>query len=575
MDYKRLPYGIPDFTWIRQQNNYWADKTMYIPKMEEAGNFLYLIRPRRFGKSVFLTMLQAYYDVRKKDSFRETFKDTWIETHPTELQGKYQVLYFDFSRAASGLSGLEENFNNYCNGVLDDFVQSYPDYDGGTFDKVKFLTFESATYKLNAINNFAKSNDIQLYLIIDEYDNFTNNVLSEEGEAVYHALTHAQGFYRDFFKLFKGMFQRILMMGVSPVTVNDLNSGYNIGTNLSMDPMFNMMLGFSEVEVREMIEYYRGLGLIKAPTEQLIGDMKPWYDNYCFAKESLDSDPKMFNTDMVIYYLRHFLRFGKAPEEMIDPNTMTDYAKMKKIIFLDKLRGNRRGVLKQIVNDGYIWADLKESFPAEALVDPDLFPSLLYYYGMLTVIGKRGRRVKLGIPNENVRRQYYGYVLEEYDKDTQIDGNRLADQYDVMALDGNIKPAVEYIAEGYKHCTSIHSCLQAERNLQGFVAAYLNHSGYYYVVQEMELNGGYCDLTMIPDNTRFPEVAHAYLVELKYLKTADTEADGQKALEEAKAQLAQYAQDPRLPQLMNGKPLHKVAIVCKGNELWTVEEWLD
>ena len=573
MDYKRLPYGVPDFTWIKSQNNYYIDKTMFIPKMEEAGDFLYLIRPRRFGKSVFLTMLQAYYDIEKKDSFHTTFKDTWIESHPTEGLGKYQVLYFDFSRAAAGPGTLEENFNLYCSSVLDGFIKKYAAYYDEDFNMEEYLGFSGASYKLNALNTYSKRKGTQLYLIIDEYDNFTNNILSEEGEAVYHALTHAQGFYRDFFKLFKGMFQRIMMMGVSPVTVNDLNSGYNIGTNLSMDPMFNMMLGFSETEVREMIEYYREVGLIKVPTDQLITDMKPWYDNYCFAKDSLVTDPKMFNSDMVIYYLRHFIRLGKAPEEMVDPNTMTDYAKMKKIIFLDKLQGDRKSVLKEIINQGYIWAELRESFPAEDLVDPDLFPSLLYYYGMLTIIGKRGRRVKLGIPNENVRRQYYGYVLDEYNKDTKINNNHLADRYDVMALDGNIKPAIEYIAEGYKNCTSIHSSIQAERNLQGFIAAYLNHSGYYYIIQEMELNGGYCDLTMIPDLTRFPEVAHAYLLELKYLKSGDTDEEGMKALEEAKAQLDQYTQDARLPKLMSGKPIHKIAIIYKGNDLWRVEEW--
>ena len=450
---------------------------MFIPKMEEAGDFLYLIRPRRFGKSVFLTMIQAYYDIEKKDSFHTTFKDTLIEKQPTEKQGKYQVLFFDFSKAAAGKDGLEKNFNAYCETVLNGFAEKYAKYYQPSF-LGEFKAAKDAAQKLNLINVWANAKSIQLYLIIDEYDNFTNNVLSNEGEAVYHALTHAQGFYRDFFKLFKGMFHRILMMGVSPVTVNDLNSGYNIGTNLSMDPMFNMMLGFSENEVREMIEYYREAGLIKVPTDQLITDMKPWYDNYCFAKNSLDTDPKMFNSDMVIYYLRNYIRFGKAPEEMIDPNTMTDYAKMKKIIFLDKLQGDRKSVLKEIINQGYIWAELRESFPAEALIDPALFPSLLYYYGMLTIIGKRGRRVKLGIPNENVRRQYYDYVLDEYDSVSKINNNHLADQYDVMALDGDIKPAIEYIAEGYKNCTSLHSSIQAERNLQGFIAAYLNHSGY-------------------------------------------------------------------------------------------------
>ena len=571
MDYKELPYGVPNFTWIRQENYYWADKTMYIPKMEKAGNFLYLIRPRRFGKSVFLTMLEAYYDIEKKDSFHEIFKDTWIESRPTDKQGKYQVLYFDFSRAASGKDGLEQNFNAYCETKLNGFAEKYAKYYKPNF-LTDYANAKDAAAKLNLIEDRANALGIQLFLIIDEYDNFTNNVLSEEGEEVYHALTHAKGFYRDFFKLFKGMFHRIMMMGVSPVTVNDLNSGYNIGTNLSMDPEFNMMLGFSETEVREMIEYYRNAGLITAPTDQLMADMKPWYDNYCFAEDSLDTDPKMFNSDMVIYYLRHVIRRGKAPKEMVDPNTMTDYAKMKKIIFLDRLQGDRKSVLKQIINEGYIWADLRESFPAEDLVEPDLFPSLLYYYGMPTIIGKRGRKVKLGIPNENVRKQYYGYVMDEYNYEAKIDDMHLADHYDQMAIEGNIRPAIEYIAKGYKNCTSIHSSIQAERNVQGFVAAYLNHSGYYYVVQEMELNGGYCDLTMIPDNVRFPEVAHGYLLELKYIKTTDSDEVGNNAIEEAKAQLEQYAQDPKLPQLMNNHPYHQVVIVYKGNDLWKVEE---
>lgn len=301
MDYKRLPYGVPNFTWIRQQNRYFADKTMFIPKMEEAGDFLYIIRPRRFGKSVFLTMLEAYYDIEKKDSFHEIFKDTWIETQPTEYQGKYQILYFDFSRAAAGPQGLEENFNAYCEAVIDGFADKYAKYYKPQF-LTEFAETKGAAAKLNLINNRANALGIQLYLIIDEYDNFTNNVLSEEGEEVYHALTHAKGFYRDFFKLFKGMFHRIMMMGGIPIRIED----YDINFNITMDPEFNGMLGLSKTEVVEMIEYYRDFGLITAPTDQLIANMKFWYGNFCFVSNGLEkSNEEMYSTDMVIYYLRH------------------------------------------------------------------------------------------------------------------------------------------------------------------------------------------------------------------------------------------------------------------------------
>lgn len=251
---------------------------MFIPQIEEAGNFLYLIRPRRFGKSIFLGMLSAYYDVEGKEDFPSLFKDTWIEQHPTSLQSRYQVLFFDYSLAASGTGSLDDNFNAYSGIVLDEFIKKYAKYyDEDTVAKVK--SCQDAASKLNTITMAAKARKIPLYLIVDEYDNFTNNVLSEQGEKVYHALTHAQGFYRDYFKLFKGTFERILMMGVSPVTVNDLSSGYNIATNISMDSTFNMMLGFSELELREMIAYYSELGLIKLPADQIVADMKPWYDN--------------------------------------------------------------------------------------------------------------------------------------------------------------------------------------------------------------------------------------------------------------------------------------------------------
>ncbi len=571
MEYKTLPYGISSFTQLRNQDCYWVDKSMFIPKIEEAGNFLYFIRPRRFGKSIFLGMLSAYYDIEGKENFASLFKDSWIAKHPTPLQGHYQVLYFDYSLAASGIGSIDDNFNDYSAIVLDEFIKKYAKYyDEDTVKKVKGTN--NAASKLNAITMAAKSKGNELYLIIDEYDNFTNNVLSEQGEKVYHALTHAQGFYRDYFKLFKGTFARILMMGVSPVTVNDLSSGYNIATNISMDSTFNMMLGLSEAELRQMIEYYRGLGLIKIPTDKLVADMKPWYDNYCFAVESFGVDPSMFNNDMVIYYLRSIIRTGKPPIDMIDPNTMTDSSKLKKIIYLDKLKGDRHSLLREIMNNGYIYAELHDSFPAEALVDPNLFPSLLYYYGMLTIVGRKGRRAKLGIPNENVRRQYYSYLIEEYGKDTEMNSTVLGDYYDEMAFDGNVEHVFEYITEGYQKCSSIHSNIQQERNIQGFIAAYLNQSGYYLIVQEMELNGGYCDMALLPDKVHYPEIEHSYLLELKYLKPNASDKEIKESFEQACVQLAQYQDDIRLPQMTSGTKLHAVAIVYRGKTIAKLKE---
>ena len=272
--YKALPYGISDFGQIRNESLYLVDKSMYIETMEKAGHFLFLIRPRRFGKSLFLSMLRRYYDINEKDSFQEMFKGLWIAEHPTQNQGKFQVLHLDFSQIGGSVEDLPKKFNQYFGVMLDSFMDRYAAYYPERIVNAVYQK-EDADGKFAIIAAAAKNASHRLYLIVDEYDNFTNAVLNEHGEAVYHAMTHASGFYRDVFKKFKGNFDRILMLGVSPVTLDDLTSGYNIATSITMDARFNQMLGFSETEVREMIRYYQEAGVLQADEEQLITEMKP------------------------------------------------------------------------------------------------------------------------------------------------------------------------------------------------------------------------------------------------------------------------------------------------------------
>lgn len=412
---KRIPYGVSNFVEVVEQNQYYVDKTMYLPLLEEQPGSLFFIRPRRFGKSIFLSMMRAYYDIRQKDMFEERFKDLWISKNPTLLQGRFQVLFLDFSRVGNYGGALVQNFDDYCSGGLDDFAQIYESYYYPGFEKEmkEQIGFNN---KLNFLDRKARNKGMHLYLIIDEYDNFTNVVLNEQGNEVYHALTHASGFYREIFKKFKGLFERIFMTGVSPVTLDDLTSGFNIGWNISTSHEFNMMLGFSEKDVREMILYYKNAGQLPVDldVEAMILEMKPWYDNYCFAEESLERDPKMFNCDMVFYYLRNYISLGKSPKEMIDPNTRTDYNKMKKLIQLDRLDGDRKGVLSKITEKGQIVTNLVTSFSAAEITNPEIFPSLLFYYGMLTIIATRGNYLVLGIPNNSVRKQYDELMMEEY-----------------------------------------------------------------------------------------------------------------------------------------------------------------
>ena len=570
---KEIPYGVSDFTVMRDENLYYVDKSMYIPTLENEGRFLFFIRPRRFGKSLFISMLKSYYDCNTTpEQFNRWFGDLWIGQHPTRWQGKYQILHLDFSSVGGKIEDVEVEFDRYCRVKFDSFVDIYRDHYSPEFIQ-KVYEAPNANTKLILINDESQKLGLQNYLIIDEYDNFTNTILNEKGEDVYHAITHADGFYRDVFKKFKGNFERIFMMGVSPVTLDDVTSGFNIGWNISIKPEFDEMLGFSTADVIEMFTYYKEHGSIPADSDidAIVNDMKPWYDNYCFAKQALNKNIRMFNCDMVLYYLRNYMDYGHAPEEMIDPNTKTDYGKMKKLLQFDKLDGERKGIIRKIAEEGQISAQLYESFSAYQIPKAEIFPSLLFYYGMLTIKGTRGSKLVLGIPNNNVRKQYYGYLEEEYQAKSYVDTNQLTDYYYDMAYDGKWEEGLRFMADAYAKVSSIRDGIEAERNLQGFFMAYLNLNDYYYTAPELELNHGYCDFFLLPDLTHYA-TKHSYILELKVLPKKDFEAKAEEQWQQAVEQIRQYAAAPRVEALRQGTTLHKIIMQFEGWNLKRMEE---
>ena len=582
---KLVPYGVADFATVIEQNLYYVDKTMFIPELEKQPRNLFFIRPRRFGKSIFLSMLYSYYDCTQSHKFQSLFGNLWIGQHPTPLQGKYQVLFLDFSQITGNIDKLETKFNSYLSINLDAFVRQYSDYYQAEMEEI--LAQEDFEEKMELIFKAAKAHQYHLYLIIDEYDNFTNVILNERGEKVYHAITHADGFYRDVFKKFKGNFERIFMMGVSPVTLDDVTSGFNIGWNISIKPEFDEMLGFSTTDVVEMFTYYKEHGSIPADSDidAIVNDMKPWYDNYCFAKQALKKKTRMFNCDMVLYYLRNYMDAGCPPEEMIDPNTRTDYGKMKKLLQFDKLDGERKGIIRKIAEEEQIVTQLYESFSAYQIPKAEIFPSLLFYYGMLTIKGTRGSKLILGIPNNNVRKQYYGYLEEEYQAKAYVDVNQLTDYYYDMAYDGKWEEGLRFMADAYAKVSSVRDGIEAERNLQGFFMAYLNLNDYYITAPELELNHGYCDFFLLPDLTHYAS-QHSYILELKVLSKKDFSAivegefteDGkpmtkaEKQWREAVDQIHRYAEAPRVEALRQGTKLHLIIMQFEGWELKRMEE---
>ena len=568
---KGIPYGISDFKRLRNENFYYVDKTMYLPLIEKMPSYLFLIRPRRFGKSLFLSLMRTYYDILQKDNFEKYFGDLWIGSHPTDQRNRFQVLYFDFSKAGCSQPGADmmTSFNDYCSLIINQFAHEYASFYDTDF-KATIESIESAKAKLSYIEIKAKEKGHPLYLIVDEYDNFTNVILSEHGQKMFHDLTHASGFYREYFKQFKGMFDRIFLMGVSPITLDDLSSGYNIDWNISTDPRFNAMMGFDETEVRKMFRYYRQNNILTGDIETMITEMKPWYNNYCFARMALDND-RVFNCDMTLYYLRNQTDFHRAPEEMVDKNIRTDYSKLKMLARIDhdsSQEGSRMSTIEEIE----ILVNLHTSFPAEKVTDIDNFRSLLYYYGLLTICGTRGDLLKMCIPNNCVREQYFGFLRDYYQKQSSIDLHYLNVMLTDLAYDGQWKPFFESIALAYRENSSVRDAMEGERNLQGFLKAYLALASYYLVEPELEMNYGYCDFFLLPDKKRYPDIGHSYILELKYAGRTTTDTELETQAEEGRRQLLQYSKDKIALQLAKDTTLHLILLQFRGWDLVKCEE---
>ena len=383
-------------------------------------------------------------------------------------------------------------------------------------------------------------------------------------------LTHASGFYREYFKLFKVMFSRVFLIGVSPVTLDDLSSGYNIDWNISQAPDFNYMLGFSESDVREMFLYYKGVGKLRpdADIDAMLTEMKPWYNNYCFAEECMNEE-RLYNCDMVLYYLRHQIRLGRSPKEMVDKNIRTDYKKLKMLADIDKgnQRENRMSVIEEIAATGSIVMNLKTSFPAEYVTDDNNFRSLLYYYGLLTMGSSYGSMIKMVIPNNCVKEQYWSFMRDYFDRSFKIDSIPMELEMTRMALEGEWEPFITRIAEAYRENSSLRDSILGEHNLQGFFKTYLALNCLYLVEPKIELNYGFGDFLLLPDKARYPEIAHSYILELKYLKPAATDVEVEAKSLEADTQLQRYSNDKIVKKLCTNTQLHLLKAVFRGAEM--------
>lgn len=574
---KLLPYGMMNFADIRLDNYYYVDKTSFIPVIEQSDRFFFFIRPRRFGKSLTLNMLQHYYDVRTRDKFDALFGDLYIGKHPTRDRNSYLVLYLNFSGISGELHNYRQGLDAHCNTSFDYFCDIYAEYLPKGIKEV-LNEKAGAVEQLDYLYHQCELAGQQIYLFIDEYDHFTNAILSDaESIHRYTEETHKEGYLRAFFNRVKAgtysSIKRCFITGVSPVTMDDLTSGFNIGTNYSLIPKFNAMMGFTEDEVREMLTYYSTKAPFHHTVDELIELMKPWYDNYCFAQECYDQ-PTLYNSNMVLYFVKNYIdNNGKAPRNMIESNIRIDYEKLRMLIRKDKEFAHDASIIQTLVSQGYITGELKDGFPAANIVDSDNFVSLLYYFGMLTVSGTYKGKTKLIIPNQVVREQLYTYLLNTYNEaDLSFNNHEKDELSSALAYDGAWQSYFDYIADCLKRYASQRDKQKGESFVHGFTLAMTAQNRFYRPISEADTQSGYVDIFLSPMLEIYPDMSHSYIIELKYARYKDPESRVEELRAEAIAQTNRYADTDRVKNAIGTTQLHKIVVVYKGMEMRVCEE---
>ena len=574
---KRIPYGMMNFVAVREDNWYYVDKTRFIEKVEKANKYFFFIRPRRFGKSLTMSMLRHYYDINAVDKFDRLYGDLYIGKHPTPDHNTYLIIHLNFAVVNADLGNYRSALDAHCRTEFSIFCERYSRLLPSNL-KANLLKEDGAVNQLDLLYKVCNEAGQKIYLFIDEYDHFTNHILSDAARLdEYKCETHGTGYLRTFFDTIKAgtdsSIERVFITGVSPVTLDDLTSGFNIGTNYSLSYSFNEMVGFTEQEVREMLTYYGQHHKFNHTIDELIEIMKPYYDNYCFSEEAY-GETTMYNSNMVLSFLSKYIgNRCRMPKRMLDENIRVDYNKLRMLIRKDKEFAHDASTIQSLVSDGYVTGELKEGFPAEEIAHNDNFVSLLYYFGMVTIGGTDMGDTKFVIPNEVVREQIFSYLLDTYEEnDLTYDSSDIRDKERHMAYRGNFKPFFQYIADSIYTFSSQRDRQKGEAFVHGFTLALTSQCRFYRPISELDNQNGYADVFLRPRCDIFTDMQHSYIIELKYLKSGASDAEVKAAIKKAEAQVCRYAETVNVNDNIGHTTLHKVYVIYRGVEMLACDE---
>ena len=556
----KMPYGISNYEKIVNDGYYYVDKTMYLEKLENMPETsIMFLRPRKFGKTLFTSVIENYYDKLKANKFETLYGNTYIGKNPTKLKNSYCILRFNFSGIdTSTEEATIKGFKNEVVSSIEVFKHRY---------NIDFYVNQEDDAE-NVLNNLFKAFYVQksqekIYVIIDEYDHFANELLGFNPEQ-FRALVSKNGKVRKWYEILKKgtetVVDRIFITGVAPITLDSLTSGFNIGTDITQDERFNDMMGFTQ---NELIAILNSQNISKEEQEKILPIMKENYDGYKFC---LEAKNQIYNSNMCLYFLSRYIGLGKIPDDLIDMNIASDYSKIGKMLNLCQGE-NKLEILRKTVQGEPIVTEIVEKFnPAIEFDETDMI-SMLYYLGYLTISGEDLGMPELTIPNKVMKEIYADYFMKLMNQEADFKINSTLNQEILreIAREGKIDKMVKTLR--------IYLNNLSNRDLIKFDEKYIKLIFYcismtmpiYSVKSEMEVNRNYPDILLVPrDRTKGYK---AIMVEFKYLKKGET-AKLEDKQKEAREQIERYSEFDDIKDI---EGLRKYTIVVARNELYVEE----
>lgn len=556
---KRVPYGISNFEVMRKEKYLYVDKTSYIEILDRYAPYQFFIRPRRFGKSLFISTLENYYDINKEDKFQELFGDLYIGKNPTEKRNSFLVWKISFAGidAGHGEEELRNSFNQKVILSVEKFISYYSNLLG---EQVIPEKIKSAEIAVEYISLLSSKINKEVFVLIDEYDNFANELITGDRQSTYNSILHGEGFVKTFYKAIKDAtmdnFTRMFMTGVSPIMLDDLTSGFNITMNYTLDRNLNAMLGFTRDELSWIMTE-----VSIQDTEirkKMCKDMTEYYNGYKFNANS----KSVFNPDMTMYFLNKYLEYNEYPKEMIDNNVKTDYGKVNQLAH----NFNDDEALKEIMSTGETSTTLVDRFNINTMYSQkENFKSLLFYLGMLTIKEEGSMGTVLKIPNYVIKTIYWSQYFQEVNEYYNIEIQKVRYAVDQMRMHGNVESLIELVKTILANLSNRDLIQMDEKNIKMIFITLLGIDGTYFIKSEEENNKGYIDIMLkrkiqLKNITKFE-----WLIELKYVKESEKNAL-EKVKEQGLKQLQMYSESKMVQEEIDGENLKKVLIVAVGKK---------